>query len=280
MRTKREGDFLPGETECSAHKHIHRLASSSYDRITAIGGEDLICELILLEFHTGQRGRCSAKVLHRKLHSRKTDRRWGVMVGPEAPEEWPTHAPIFDVIGELSEFFEARVSRCSRHCEPSSNPYEPNSRSLNLSFSFILDIFKLCEQSRDEIPTVVTLRSTIEAPATSTVYLSWIDFLDKPPTNKPTMTARSLTPPPLQGPTAKEKKYDRQLRLWAASGQQALEDAHVLLINHGGPGVVGVETLKNLILPGIGSYTIVDGNTVAEQDLGINFFLTDESLGR
>lgn len=57
------------------------------------------------------------------------------------------------------------------------------------------------------------------------------------------------TPPPLQGPTSKEKKYDRQLRLWAASGQQALEDAHILLINSG-PGVVGVETLKNLVLPG------------------------------
>ncbi|KAI4283387.1 MAG: hypothetical protein L6R38_002199 [Xanthoria sp. 2 TBL-2021] len=94
------------------------------------------------------------------------------------------------------------------------------------------------------------------------------------------MTARPLTPPPLQGPTAKEKKYDRQLRLWAASGQQALEDAHVLLLNDGSPGVVGVETLKNLILPGIGSYSIVDGNMVAEKDLGINFFLTDQSLGK
>ncbi|KAL8757537.1 MAG: hypothetical protein Q9199_002143 [Rusavskia elegans] len=94
------------------------------------------------------------------------------------------------------------------------------------------------------------------------------------------MTARPLTPPPLQGPTAKEKKYDRQLRLWAASGQQALEDAHVLLLNDGSPGVVGVETLKSLILPGIGSYTIVDGNMVAEKDLGINFFLTDQSLGK
>ncbi|KAL8854371.1 MAG: hypothetical protein Q9221_000858 [Calogaya cf. arnoldii] len=94
------------------------------------------------------------------------------------------------------------------------------------------------------------------------------------------MTARPLTPPPLQGPTAKEKKYDRQLRLWAASGQQALEDAHVLLLNDGGPGVVGVETLKNLILPGIGSYTIVDDNIVAESDLGINFFLIDQSLGK
>ena len=59
----------------------------------------------------------------------------------------------------------------------------------------------------------------------------------------------STTPPVLQGPSSKEKKYDRQLRLWAASGQQALEDAHILLVNNG-PGVVGVETLKNLILPG------------------------------
>jgi hypothetical protein len=57
------------------------------------------------------------------------------------------------------------------------------------------------------------------------------------------------TPPMLHGPSDKEKKYDRQLRLWAASGQQALEDAHILLVNSGS-GTVGVETLKNLVLPG------------------------------
>jgi amyloid beta precursor protein binding protein 1 len=56
-------------------------------------------------------------------------------------------------------------------------------------------------------------------------------------------------PPVLQGPSDKEKKYDRQLRLWAASGQQALEDAHILLVNSGA-GTVGVESLKNLVLPG------------------------------
>lgn len=61
--------------------------------------------------------------------------------------------------------------------------------------------------------------------------------------------AATVTPAPLQGPTAKEKKYDRQLRLWAANGQQALEEAHVLLLNNGS-GVVGIETLKNLVLPG------------------------------
>jgi len=56
-------------------------------------------------------------------------------------------------------------------------------------------------------------------------------------------------PPILQGPTDKEKKYDRQLRLWAASGQAALESANILLLNSGA-GTVGVETLKNLVLPG------------------------------
>lgn len=93
------------------------------------------------------------------------------------------------------------------------------------------------------------------------------------------MVERDTTPPVLQGPTAKEKKYDRQLRLWAASGQQALEDAKVLLLNSG-PGVTGVETLKNLILPGVGNYTIVDDAEVSEKDLGVNFFLEESSLGK
>lgn len=93
------------------------------------------------------------------------------------------------------------------------------------------------------------------------------------------MAPQSTTPPPLQVPTAKEKKYDRQLRLWAANGQEALEDANVLLLSSGST-VVGVETLKNLILPGIGRFTIVDDGLVAERDLGVNFFLTEDSLGK
>lgn len=93
------------------------------------------------------------------------------------------------------------------------------------------------------------------------------------------MATRPITPPALQVPTAKEKKYDRQLRLWAASGQQALEEANVLLLNSS-PGVVGVESLKNLILPGVGNFTIVDESVVSERDLGVNFFLSVESLGR
>lgn len=96
-------------------------------------------------------------------------------------------------------------------------------------------------------------------------------------------------PAALAGPSSKERKYDRQLRLWAASGQQSLEDARVLLVNSDGPwddqgtgvsGVVGVETLKNLVLPGIGGFTIVDPATITETDLGVNFFLEEESLGK
>lgn len=93
------------------------------------------------------------------------------------------------------------------------------------------------------------------------------------------MASRVTPPPLLQVPTAKEKKYDRQLRLWAASGQAALENAHVLLLNNG-PGVVGIETLKNLVLPGVGNITIVDERVVCEEDLGVNFFLIEESLGK
>ncbi|KAJ5712546.1 hypothetical protein N7493_009014 [Penicillium malachiteum] len=96
-------------------------------------------------------------------------------------------------------------------------------------------------------------------------------------------------PAALSGPTSKERKYDRQLRLWAATGQQALEDARVLLVNSDGPlgssstgvvGAAGVETLKNLVLPGIGGFTIVDQAIVTEADLGVNFFLEEESLGK
>ncbi|KAK5131616.1 hypothetical protein LTR08_000803 [Meristemomyces frigidus] len=93
-------------------------------------------------------------------------------------------------------------------------------------------------------------------------------------------TAPQDVPPPLKDiPTAKEKKYDRQLRLWGASGQVALEETHILLVNSG-PGVTGVETLKNLVLPGVGHFTILDSAVVSEADLGVNFFLEDASLGK
>uniref|UniRef100_A0A8C1BMI5 NEDD8-activating enzyme E1 regulatory subunit n=1 Tax=Cyprinus carpio carpio TaxID=630221 RepID=A0A8C1BMI5_CYPCA len=77
--------------------------------------------------------------------------------------------------------------------------------------------------------------------------------------------------------TSKEQKYDRQLRLWGDHGQEALENAHVCLIN---ATATGTEILKNLVLPGIGSFTIVDGHKVSGEDVGNNFFLTSSSIGK
>ncbi|XP_078361000.1 NEDD8-activating enzyme E1 regulatory subunit-like [Oculina patagonica] len=75
----------------------------------------------------------------------------------------------------------------------------------------------------------------------------------------------------------KNKKYDRQLRLWGDHGQEALEGAKICLIN---ASATGTEILKNLILPGIGSFTIVDGQKVTGEDVGNNFFLNKDSIGK
>lgn len=75
----------------------------------------------------------------------------------------------------------------------------------------------------------------------------------------------------------KEEKYDRQLRLWGADGQAALENAHICLIN---ASATGTEIVKNLVLPGIGKFTVLDGNKVQASDLGNNFFLEFKSLGQ
>ena len=77
--------------------------------------------------------------------------------------------------------------------------------------------------------------------------------------------------------TEKDKRYDRQLRLWGDHGQAKLESAHVCLIH---ATALGTETLKNLVLPGIGAFTIVDNHRVKAVDLGSNFFLTPDSLGQ
>lgn len=76
---------------------------------------------------------------------------------------------------------------------------------------------------------------------------------------------------------ATDDKYDRQLRLWGPHGQRSLMDSHILLINADG---CGTETLKNLVLPGVGKFTILDGNLVTEKDCGSNFFVTDYDIGK
>ena len=75
---------------------------------------------------------------------------------------------------------------------------------------------------------------------------------------------------------ATSDKYDRQLRLWGASGQKALSESTVMLI---GATAVGTETLKNLVLPGVGNIVVVDDAMVSLEDLQSNFFVTMEING-
>ncbi|XP_067011106.1 NEDD8-activating enzyme E1 regulatory subunit [Anabrus simplex] len=75
----------------------------------------------------------------------------------------------------------------------------------------------------------------------------------------------------------KTRKYDRQLRLWGDHGQAELEAAQVCLINATG---LGTEILKSLVLPGVGGFTIVDGKVVMPEDIGCNFFLDLECVGK
>ena len=57
-------------------------------------------------------------------------------------------------------------------------------------------------------------------------------------------------------------------RIWGDQGQAALEKASICLLNC---GPTGTEALKNLVLGGIGSVTVVDGSKVEPSDLGNNF---------
>jgi amyloid beta precursor protein binding protein 1 len=74
-----------------------------------------------------------------------------------------------------------------------------------------------------------------------------------------------------------EARYDRQLRLWGAHGQRQLSHTKVVCF---GSSSIATETLKNLVLPGIGSFLVVDDARVTERDLNSNFFLEKSDLGK
>ncbi|GBE84542.1 hypothetical protein SCP_0605210 [Sparassis crispa] len=84
---------------------------------------------------------------------------------------------------------------------------------------------------------------------------------------------------PVEGqPNSKTRRYDRQLRLWAASGQSALESSRILVIS---ASATSTAILKNLVLPGVGHFALLDPAVVSRADAGNNFFLNGPaSIGR
>ncbi|RSH77611.1 uncharacterized protein EHS24_003171 [Apiotrichum porosum] len=86
------------------------------------------------------------------------------------------------------------------------------------------------------------------------------------------------TPIPSGGrPDAKARRYDRQLRLWASTGQRSLESARILLI---GDDASGCQTLKNLVLPGIQHFSILSDRNTTPTDVATNFFLEASSVSK
>lgn len=72
-------------------------------------------------------------------------------------------------------------------------------------------------------------------------------------------------------------KYDRQLRLWGDFGQEKILNSKIALIN---ATPAGCETLKNLILSGVGFVKIFDENLTTQQDLESNFFVQEKDIGK
>ena len=56
-----------------------------------------------------------------------------------------------------------------------------------------------------------------------------------------------------------------------------LRTANVLLINM---RALANEIAKNLVLAGIGSLTVLDSSTAVEDDLGAQFFISEEDIGK
>jgi len=71
--------------------------------------------------------------------------------------------------------------------------------------------------------------------------------------------------------------YDRQIRLWGLEAQQRMRNATILVVNLRG---VATETIKNIVLAGIGKLIIWDCKDVAAEDLGVGFFFRDEDVGK
>ncbi|KAG7890707.1 hypothetical protein KL936_001991 [Ogataea polymorpha] len=72
-------------------------------------------------------------------------------------------------------------------------------------------------------------------------------------------------------------KYDRQMRLWSSAGQKRLAGSAVCVIE---ANAVACETVKNLVLAGVGRIVLVDSERVSEEDLATNFFVVAEDTDK
>lgn len=74
-----------------------------------------------------------------------------------------------------------------------------------------------------------------------------------------------------------ESLYSRQLYVMGRDAQKRMSASNVLLLGLNG---LGVEIAKNIILAGVKSLTIVDPTLTTMRDLGSQFYLSEEDVGK
>jgi len=70
--------------------------------------------------------------------------------------------------------------------------------------------------------------------------------------------------------------YDRQIRLWGVSAQKKLRNCNVLIAGING---IGSEIVKNIVLSGVNSMTLLDNKLITSSDTTSNLF-TRRSIGK
>ena len=70
-------------------------------------------------------------------------------------------------------------------------------------------------------------------------------------------------------------QYDRQIRLWGIDAQKRLRKANVLIIGLGG---LGSEVVKNIVLTGVNSITLLDWRNVVQEDLNSQLLITPDCV--
>jgi len=81
----------------------------------------------------------------------------------------------------------------------------------------------------------------------------------------------------IEAPTIDESLYSRQLYVLGTHAMQRMLTSNVLIVGLKG---LGVEIAKNVVLGGVKSVTLHDTIPVTRADLGANFFLREDDIGK
>ena len=74
-----------------------------------------------------------------------------------------------------------------------------------------------------------------------------------------------------------ESQYSRQLYVLGKDAMHAMQNSNVLISGMNG---AGVEIAKDVILAGVNSVTVHDQKSVTQYDLGTQYYLTKDDIGK